>query len=376
MARASEGTPTPEVARDNPFDRLQQAGESFPKPLVAAVNGVGAGLGFTILGYCDFTFLAASARLGVPSRSSGFRPKPPAVSCFPSAWVGKTPPGPFWPASGSRPRRWSQSGLGTAVCDDDELLETALAFAIDLAKGSLESLQATKQLMLAPYRDAVAQARRRETASLASLRGPARRTRPPSTPSSHDDDARPPGRDDTGAPGDAIAQLIAVTETYDVDAARREAEPFLNRWGPYRLTSDPITLSDVRRFCEVVEDGNPVYWDEDFAKASRFGRLISPPQSLFAMTFGAWWTPGHVEASLAAHTAALNEGTDAVDSGAIFAICERFGYVVNTVAGTGDRVHRPIRTRGRSDKDALHVHGRLSREDRARGQGRIPDLNH
>lgn len=124
-----------------------------------------------------------------------------------------------------------------------------------------------------------------------------------------------------------------LVETYDADAARREAEPFLNRWGLYRLTRDPITETDVRRFCEVVEDGNPVYWDEEFAKASRFGRLISPPQSLFAMTFGAWWTPGHVEANLAAQTAALNQAADAVDPGAIYAICDRFGYVVNTVAG-------------------------------------------
>jgi acyl dehydratase len=129
------------------------------------------------------------------------------------------------------------------------------------------------------------------------------------------------------SPGDSL------TETHDADAARRLAEPFLNKWGPYRLTRDPITENDVRRFCEVVEDGNPVYWDEEFARGSRFGRLISPPQSLFAMTFGAWWTPGHVEASLAAQTAALNQDGDAVDPGAIFAICERFGYVVNTVAG-------------------------------------------
>ena len=129
------------------------------------------------------------------------------------------------------------------------------------------------------------------------------------------------------SPGDSL------TETHDADAARRLAEPFLNKWGPYRLTRDPITENDVRRFCEVVEDGNPVYWDEEYARRSRFGRLISPPQSLFAMTFGAWWTPGHVEASLAAQTAALNQDADAVDPGAIFAICERFGYVVNTVAG-------------------------------------------
>jgi uncharacterized protein len=121
--------------------------------------------------------------------------------------------------------------------------------------------------------------------------------------------------------------------TGDADAARREAEPYLNKWGRYRLTRDPITGSDVRRFCEMVEDGNPVYWDEDFARASRFGRLISPPQSLFAMTFGAWWTPAHVEASLAEEMSTLNQDTDAIDAGAIYAICDRFGYVVNTVAG-------------------------------------------
>lgn len=129
------------------------------------------------------------------------------------------------------------------------------------------------------------------------------------------------------SPGDSL------TETHDVDAARREAEPFLNRWGPYRLTRDPVTVTDVRRFCEVAEDGNPVYWDEEFARASRFGRLIAPPQSLFAMTFGAWWTPEHVRTSLAAETAALNQAADDVDAGAIYAICERYGYVVNTVAG-------------------------------------------
>ncbi len=123
------------------------------------------------------------------------------------------------------------------------------------------------------------------------------------------------------------------TGTYDADAARREAEPFLNKWGPYRLTRDPISVTDVRRFCEAVEDGNPVYWDEEFAKGSRFGRLISPPQSLFAMTFGAWWTPEYVQTSLAEQTAALNQATDVVDAGAIYAICDRFGYVVNTVAG-------------------------------------------
>jgi enoyl-CoA hydratase/carnithine racemase len=171
MARASEGTPTPEVARDHPFDRLQQAGESFPKPLVAAVNGVGAGLGFTILGYCDFAFLAVSARLRCPFTQLGISPEASSSFLFPLRMGWQNAARALLAGEWFSAEEVVAAGLGTAVCADHELLETALAFAIDLAKGSLESLRATKQLMLAPYRDAVAQARRRETASLASLRG-------------------------------------------------------------------------------------------------------------------------------------------------------------------------------------------------------------
>lgn len=108
--------------------------------------------------------------------------------------------------------------------------------------------------------------------------------------------------------------------------------PYLNRWGPYRMTRDAVTETAIRRFCEVAEDGNPVYWDEDFAKTTRFGRLIAPPQSLFSMTFGAWWTPDYLQERLAADTAALNTDVPLGDAG-VYGICDQFGYTVNTVAG-------------------------------------------
>jgi enoyl-CoA hydratase/carnithine racemase len=171
MARGAEGPAPPEVAPDHPFDRLQQAGESFPKPLIAAVNGVGAGLGFTILGYCDFAFLAMSARLRCPFTELGISPEASSSFLFPLRMGWQNAARALLAGQWFTAEEVVAAGLGTAVCPDDEVLETALAFAIDLAKGSLESLQATKQLMLAPYRDAVAQARQRETASLTSLRG-------------------------------------------------------------------------------------------------------------------------------------------------------------------------------------------------------------
>ena len=107
--------------------------------------------------------------------------------------------------------------------------------------------------------------------------------------------------------------------------------PLLNVWGPYRITRDPITETAIQRFCEVAQDGNPVYWDAEYAKTTRFGRLIAPPQALFAFTFGAWWTPAYVQERLDGETVALNAG--AVAAASVHAICDEFGYTVNTVAG-------------------------------------------
>jgi uncharacterized protein len=114
---------------------------------------------------------------------------------------------------------------------------------------------------------------------------------------------------------------------------QERCQPYLNVWGPFRMTRDAVTETAIRRFCEVAEDGNPVYWDEEYARTTRFGRVIAPPQSLFSMTFGAWWTPDYVQEQLAEDTAALNAAVPPTDAGGVLAICDQFGYTVNTVAG-------------------------------------------
>lgn len=110
-------------------------------------------------------------------------------------------------------------------------------------------------------------------------------------------------------------------------------QPYLNTWGPFRITRDEVTETAIRRFCEVAEDANPVYWDADFATKSRFGRIIAPPQSLFSMTFAPWWTPDYLQRKVADDTATLNVEAPVAEQGSVYAVCEQFGYVVNTVAG-------------------------------------------
>ena len=109
--------------------------------------------------------------------------------------------------------------------------------------------------------------------------------------------------------------------------------PHLNQWGPYRITRDEVTETAIRRYCEVAEDGNPVYWDEEFAKSSRFGRIIAPPQSLFSMTFAPWWTPDYLQRKTAQDAAALNAADSTAEQSPIHALSDQYGYTVNTVAG-------------------------------------------
>ncbi len=117
-----------------------------------------------------------------------------------------------------------------------------------------------------------------------------------------------------------------------VNSVRELAQPYVNRWGPFSMTRDPVSETAIRRYCEVAEDGNPVYWDEEFAEKSRFGRIIAPPQSLFSMTFAPWWTPDFFQEKIADATAALNPDEQESGTNRVYRICNDFGFTVNTVA--------------------------------------------
>jgi enoyl-CoA hydratase/carnithine racemase len=154
-----------------PPDRMLRAAGSFPKPLVAAVNGVGVGVGFTILGHCDFTFIARSARLRAPFAQLGISPEASSTFLFPLRMGWQNAACALLAGEWFDAQRAVDSGLALKVCDDDAVLPAAISFAAQVAAGPLESLVATKGLMLDAYRDVVAQTHRRESESLARLRG-------------------------------------------------------------------------------------------------------------------------------------------------------------------------------------------------------------
>ncbi len=65
------------------FMGLIDALSSFPKPLICAVNGIGIGIGTTILGYADLAFMASTARLKCPFTSLGVAPEAAASYLLP-----------------------------------------------------------------------------------------------------------------------------------------------------------------------------------------------------------------------------------------------------------------------------------------------------
>jgi acyl dehydratase len=72
---------------------------------------------------------------------------------------------------------------------------------------------------------------------------------------------------------------------------REATKPYWDKPGPVSFSRAEVNAPMIWNFCEAVEDGNPVYWDEEFAKQTRFGRLIAPPQMIMTMSGGHWWAP-------------------------------------------------------------------------------------
>jgi hypothetical protein len=86
---------------------------------------------------------------------------------------------------------------------------------------------------------------------------------------------------------------------------RERIAPMIGQFAARSWTDGPIETSAIRAFCGAVEYANPVYWLEDVARTSRFGRLIAPPQSLMALNMDAWWMPEYLQNDMeTAHQAA------------------------------------------------------------------------
>lgn len=153
------------------FNLLVDALIAFSKPLVAAVNGLGLGIGVTLLGFVDLAFIAEGARLKCPFTSLGVAPEAASSFLIPrlvghqnAAWV-------LLSSEWITAEQAHEMGLVWKLCAPDELVPTATEHATRLAALPVSSLRAVKRAMTEPVAQLVAEARRRENSMFAELLG-------------------------------------------------------------------------------------------------------------------------------------------------------------------------------------------------------------
>jgi len=144
---------------------------AFPKPLVCAVNGLGLGIGATILGFADLSFMASTARLKCPFTSLGVAPEAASSYLFPQLLGRQNAAWMLLSAEWISAAEALEMGLVWKVCEPDDLLPTARRHAELLAARPISSLVAVKRTMVEPVRAEIAAARERENAAFAELMG-------------------------------------------------------------------------------------------------------------------------------------------------------------------------------------------------------------
>jgi methylglutaconyl-CoA hydratase len=120
---------------------------SFPKPLIAAVNGAALAGGCGIATLCDFTLAAPVATFGYTEVRVGFMPA--LVSMFLDRQVGeKLARDLFLTGRILDAAEAKRIGLVTQVVPSEQLMAAARELAVTLISNSPESVLATKRLVV------------------------------------------------------------------------------------------------------------------------------------------------------------------------------------------------------------------------------------
>jgi enoyl-CoA hydratase/carnithine racemase len=147
---------------EHPFGACLDRVIEFDKPLLAAVNGVGVGLGLTLLLHCDVVYIAKGARLKVPFVSLGVVPEAASSYLLPLRVGVQAAAEILYTADWVSSERAVQIGLAARELRPEQLLPELRALAARMAQHPLGSLRHTKRLVRASDVDAIRAARARE----------------------------------------------------------------------------------------------------------------------------------------------------------------------------------------------------------------------
>jgi enoyl-CoA hydratase/carnithine racemase len=152
----------PDPDAPNPYDAFIERVETFPKPLLAAVNGLAVGIGTTILGHCDLALAAESARFRMPFTSLGLVPEAGSTVTIPALMGRQRATQALLTSEWIPAADAAEAGLVLRVVADDALAAEAQELAAKIAAQPLESLVQTKRLLLESRLPAALASRERE----------------------------------------------------------------------------------------------------------------------------------------------------------------------------------------------------------------------
>jgi enoyl-CoA hydratase/carnithine racemase len=155
------------------FMGLLDAVTELSVPLLAAVNGVAVGLGFTVLAHCDLVLVDSSARLRVPFAELGVPPEAASSVLFPARMGWQQAARILLTSDWVSAEEAVQLGLALRVCPDGAALPDAVALAARIAAHPRSATRAITSLLRAGQRDLVRAANQREQAAFARLLGTA-----------------------------------------------------------------------------------------------------------------------------------------------------------------------------------------------------------
>ena|ERR1700722_6477541 len=137
-------------------------------PLLAAVNGVAVGLGFTLLPHCNLVLIDAGARLRVPFAELGVPPEAASSVLFPAIMGWQRAAQVLLTSDWVSAPELVELGLALRVCDEGSVLGETVALAARIAAHPRAATRASTSLARA-RRDAVLEANRREQAAFGAL---------------------------------------------------------------------------------------------------------------------------------------------------------------------------------------------------------------
>ncbi len=137
----------PPLTDDAPVSRFLRELVVAKKPLIAAVNGIAVGVGFTMLLHCDIVYLSEAAQLQAPFVDLALVPEAASSLLLP-ARIGHAQAAEIF-MLGKRVNAEDAKTIGVAsdVFAPDALLVAATKAAVALSKKAPAALQATKRLM-------------------------------------------------------------------------------------------------------------------------------------------------------------------------------------------------------------------------------------